>query len=78
MAERPFRRRCATWPHGIAALHMGNDALWSWWSARSEARIEGVTLHDSALRCRVTCAYPGGCVVKVPLGQQAGTPGGHL
>jgi hypothetical protein len=54
---------------GIAALHMGNDGLWAWWSARSAARLSEVVLDGGTLRFVCSCPYDGGTIVKVPLGE---------
>jgi hypothetical protein len=58
---------------GIKAVHMGNDALWAWWSARSAARLSDVALDGAMLRFRSACRFDAGSIVKVPLGS-----GGHV
>jgi hypothetical protein len=57
---------------GISAVHVGNDALWSWWSTRSASSLHEVTLDGTILLFHAVCPYHGGSIVKVPLGV-----GGH-
>ena len=55
---------------GVRAVYMGNDGLWAWWSARSEARIEDVLLGGDELRFRARCGYADGFLVRIPLGDR--------
>jgi hypothetical protein len=48
---------------GIRAVHLGNDALYRWWKARSEARIGRVAWDGGAVHVDVESA---GVVLKVP------------
>lgn len=50
----------------IAAVHLGNDALWRWWDARHRSTIGDAVREDGRLRCAVDCAAPGGLIVKLP------------
>jgi hypothetical protein len=52
----------------IRALHLGNDALYDWWKARSESQVSGVTAEGERLTFKVQCGYAAGVIVKVPLG----------
>lgn len=53
---------------GHTAVHVGNDELWRWWTARSAGQITDVTVEGNTLTCTATCDYPRGFIVKVPLG----------
>src|SRR5207253_339896 len=53
---------------GLKAVHLGNDALWAWWSARSAERLTDVALDGATLRFRSSCGYEAGSIAKVPLG----------
>jgi len=53
---------------GLRARHMGNDELFDWWSARSNARVERVTWDGSAATAEVASDYAAGVVLKVALG----------
>lgn len=53
---------------GLTAVHLGNDELWRWWTARSAGSITDVTVEGDTLTCTAACDYAGGFIVKVPLG----------
>lgn len=53
---------------GATVVHMGNDALWAWWNARSAASLRDVILDGATLRFHASCGYEAGSIVKVPLG----------
>jgi hypothetical protein len=55
----------------IRALHMGNDELYHWWRARSQAHVSATTVERDALSFEVQCEYAAGVIVKVPLGSRA-------
>ena len=58
---------------GIIAVHMGNDALWEWWSKRSRSQITNVTIGEQTaggqpgISFTASCEYADGMIVKVPL-----------
>jgi hypothetical protein len=69
---------------GLTACHMGNDALYYWWEARSRSEVKDWEAITSGLRFKARCATVGGMVVQIPIGeaclghsagvQQHGTP----
>lgn len=54
----------------IRALHMGNDELYRWWRARSEAQITEPRASASEIALHAACDYPSGMVIKIPLGRR--------
>jgi hypothetical protein len=52
----------------LRAAHMGNDALYAWWEARSRSGIAEWEETNRKLRFRTRCKARGGMVVQVPLG----------
>ncbi len=50
---------------GINALHMGTDALCTWWHERSASAIETVERTEGELRVTVRASSARGCVVEV-------------
>ncbi|MBI4660098.1 MAG: hypothetical protein HY735_14755 [Verrucomicrobia bacterium] len=54
----------------IRALHMGNDELYRWWKARSETRVDSVTVEGKELSFEVESSHAAGVIVKVPLGRR--------
>ena len=55
----------------IRAVHLSSDGLYRWWDARSQTRLTGVRLAESTLSFTVKTAYPGGVIVKIPIGHRA-------
>jgi len=53
---------------GLTVVHLGNDELWRWWTARSAGSLTDVLVEGDALTCTAACDYPGGFIVKAPLG----------
>ena len=53
---------------GMVAAHMGNDALYHWWEARSRSLVAEWEVDEDGLRFVTRCAAPGGMVVQVPIG----------
>ena len=51
----------------LTSVHVGSDALYHWWEARSRSGISEWEIAGSALRFRARCAAPEGMVVQVPL-----------
>jgi hypothetical protein len=51
----------------LAAVHLGNDALWRWWDARHRSTLQDVVRETDSLRCTVDCAAAEGLVVQLPL-----------
>ncbi len=54
----------------IRALHVGNDELYRWWKARSEAQVTEPRASASEIALQATCDYPSGMVIKIPLGRR--------
>jgi hypothetical protein len=54
----------------IRALHVGNDELYRWWKARSEARVTEPRASASEIAFQATCDYPSGMIIKIPLGRR--------
>jgi hypothetical protein len=54
---------------GAAAAHMGNDALYDWWEARSRSLVAEWQADAAGLRFVTRCAASGGMVVQIPLGE---------
>src|SRR5207249_1151578 len=53
----------------VNAAHMGNDALYHWWEARSRSLVTEWTADKTGVRFVTRCAAPSGMVVQVPLGR---------
>lgn len=47
-------------------VHMGNDAVWKWWDARSRSAIDNVRQENNTITLTATCKYDGGMIVKWP------------
>ena len=56
---------------GVNAAHMGNDALYDWWEARSRSFVAEWEAKESGGRFMTRCAAPSGMVVQIPLGSAA-------
>jgi hypothetical protein len=50
--------------------HLGSNALYRWWKARSQAKAGAVTVDGDSLSLEVETDYPDGVVVKIPLGKR--------
>src|SRR5262249_5535206 len=53
---------------GAVAAHMGNDALYDWWEARSRSLVLEWEMDETSLRFTASCAAPDGMVVQIPVG----------
>jgi hypothetical protein len=53
---------------GVNAAHMGNDALYYWWEARSRSLVTEWTTDETGVRFVAHCSAPAGMVVQIPLG----------
>jgi hypothetical protein len=53
---------------GVRSLHMGNDELYRWWRARSEARVERVASSGDQVEVESDASVE--IVVKIPLGSR--------
>ena len=52
---------------GVNAAHMGNDALYDWWEARSRSLVTEWETEESGVRFIARCASPSGMVTQIPL-----------
>jgi hypothetical protein len=53
---------------GVKAAHMGNDALYDWWEARSRSLVAEWETQESGVRFETRCASPSGMVAQIPVG----------
>jgi len=51
----------------IIAVHLGNDALWKWWDARSRSTITDVMTTENTIQFTTHCEYEDGMIIKIPL-----------
>jgi hypothetical protein len=52
---------------GLRAHHMGNDALYRWWEARSRSCVNGWEAMTSGIRFQAHCVATRGMVVQIPV-----------